>query len=127
MMMVRNVMTVFPLLVFFLAGGACGALFVAPRMYSHRGVFRSAEPQPERRWEDETDLLTVTPSVQPGGDGAERLGAAALAEAAEVYGPDAQLSVEAVGRLSVGPGSGKLYGTVVVRRLSPEGAAHDRA
>lgn len=123
----RDMMLGFPLLVFFLIGGACGVVFVAPRIYSHRGLFRSAAPQPERAWEDQADLLEANVSVTPlGSSTVEQLRVAALEQARGVFGRDVELHIYAVGKLHTMP-SGKVSSCVIVRRLSPEGAAHDRA
>lgn len=127
MKILHDMMLGFPLLVFFLIGGACGVVFVAPRIYSHRGIFQSPAPQPERTWKDEADLLDANVTVIPyDSRTVSQLREAALEKGREVFGPAAQLSIEAVGKLHTLP-SGKVSSTVLVRRLSPEGAAHDRA
>ncbi len=113
--MTKDLLLLFPLLVFFLAGGACGVLFVAPRLGWHRLAAQSAQPPCRRRHlEDSPDMLDVYATAAAGGLAA--LKADALERAARVYGVDAWLQVEAVSQLTTLP-SGKLSGHVTVRCL----------
>jgi hypothetical protein len=58
--MTKDLLLLFPLLVFFLAGGVCGALFVAPRLGWHRPAAAPAPvPCRWRHLEDTPDMLDV--------------------------------------------------------------------
>jgi hypothetical protein len=118
--MTKDLLLLFPLLVFFLAGGVCGALFVAPRLGWHRPAAAPAPvPCRWRHLEDTPDMLDVYATAVTGGLPA--LEADALDRAALVYGPDARLQVEAVRHLATLV-SGKLSGQVTVRCLPGQGA-----
>jgi len=115
-MIFKDVVLVFPLLVFFLAGGACGVVLVAPRL----GWYRPAAAVPVQRWQDSADVLKASVSVTSGcgRDTIAELRSAALEQGYVVYGEDAQLCIEAVGAL--GYINGKVHSIVVVRRLPDE-------
>jgi hypothetical protein len=119
--MIKDLILIVPALVFFLAGGACGALIAAPRL----GWYRTAgEPEPspcqQPRAAHTPDMLEVYAIAATGGLPA--LQKDALERAAGVFGPDAWLRIETVSQLKTLP-SGKLTGYLTVRHLSGQEAA----